>query len=113
VQRLHDALWIHDDSHSRVPLLRMTIVRLTGGGLWLHSPTPLADEVRRSVDALGEVTAIVAPNNAHNLFVGDWVRAYPAAQGYAARGIPAKVPELANANLIADHAQRCTGRAGH
>jgi hypothetical protein len=39
----------------------MTVVRLADGGLFIHSPVSLDGALRAAVDALGPVTAIVAP----------------------------------------------------
>ena len=50
---------------------RMTVVRLSDGGLFLHSPIRLDGGLRAQLDALGEVRAIVAPNRFHHLFAGD------------------------------------------
>ena len=58
---------------------RMTVVRLSDGGLFVHSPVALDLETRREVDALGEVRAVVAPSVFHHLFVGEWMAAYPKA----------------------------------
>jgi hypothetical protein len=41
---------------------RMTVVRLAGGGLFVHSPVALDPATRRAVDALGPVRAVVAPS---------------------------------------------------
>jgi len=58
---------------------RMSIVRLTDGGLFVHSPVALDDEMRSEVDALGPVRAIVAPSRMHHLYVSDWLERYPSA----------------------------------
>lgn len=46
---------------------RTTVVRLTGGALWVHSPCPPSAEVCAALDALGEVRWIVVPNRFHHL----------------------------------------------
>lgn len=51
---------------------RMTVIRLPDGGLFLHSPIRLDDGLRAELDALGTVRAVVAPNKAHHLYVGDY-----------------------------------------
>lgn len=67
--------------------VRMTIFRLPGGDLLLHSPTPFSGEVARAVEALGRVRHLVAPNIAHWTFLADWQRAYPDATTWAAPGL--------------------------
>ncbi|HEY0846847.1 MAG TPA: DUF4336 domain-containing protein [Noviherbaspirillum sp.] len=73
---------------------RMSIIRLESGGLWLHSPIPISDQMREQLAALGEVKFIVAPSKTHHLFVSDCVSAYPQARLFGARGLPAKRPDL-------------------
>ena len=73
---------------------RMTVIRLPDGGLWLHSPTPLDEGLRKEINALGPVSHIVAPNRIHYWWVGDWKQAYPEAHTYAA---PKVVQEAAKA----------------
>jgi hypothetical protein len=67
--------------------VRMTIFRLSDGDLLLHSPTPFSPELAKSVEALGRVRHLVAPNIAHWSFLADWQRAYPDATCWAAPGL--------------------------
>jgi hypothetical protein len=80
----------------------MTVVRLSDGGLFLHSPIRLDGGLRAQLDALGEVRAIVAPNKYHHLFAGDCRSAYPRAKLYAAPGLPEKRKDLKFDGLLAD-----------
>jgi hypothetical protein len=73
---------------------RMTVVRLNGRRLWLHSPIPLSAELQRELADLGEVSAIVAPNQMHHLFLTACAAAYPQATVYAAPGLARKRPDL-------------------
>jgi hypothetical protein len=79
----------------------MTIIRLPGGGLWLHSPVACAPDLVCAVKALGPVAAIVAPNAFHYAHLADWVRAFPDAAVYGVAGLAAKVPGIAFAALDA------------
>ncbi|MBX3229078.1 MAG: DUF4336 domain-containing protein [Labilithrix sp.] len=90
---IDDGLWIAERRLRFVGLevgTRMTVVRLAGGGLFVHSPVALDDATREAVDRLGPVAAIVAPCLYHHLFVGDWARAYPAASVSGCPGLAAK-----------------------
>lgn len=82
-----EGLWLIDGpahAHGRIPYpTRATVVRLEGGGLWVHSPTPLTKRLRAEVDALGPVQHLVAPNHAHVAHLGDWAEAYPEAACWA------------------------------
>ena len=73
---------------------RMTCIRLGDGRLFLHSPVKLDPVLRNSLDALGEVRAIVAPNKLHHLFVAEYVRSYPRAGAYSAPSLSKKRPDL-------------------
>jgi hypothetical protein len=73
---------------------RMTVARLAGGRLWLHSPVPLGAGERAALDALGSVRYVVAPSKVHHLFVAPLLDAYPNARAYAAPGLSDKRPEL-------------------
>jgi hypothetical protein len=81
---------------------RMTVVRLSDGGLFLHSPIRLDSGLRSELDRIGEVRAIVAPNKFHHLFAGDCRAAYANAKLYAARGLPEKRKDLKFDGLLAD-----------
>lgn len=69
---------------------RMAVIQLSGGGLFIWSPTELTDALRAEVDALGEVRFLIAPNSLHHLFLGDWQRFYPDARAYAPPGLREK-----------------------
>jgi hypothetical protein len=73
---------------------RMTVIRLPGGGLWLHSPVRLEAAVRAAVDVLGPVRFLVAPNLMHHLHMKDWAAAYPEARVVALAGLRRKQPGL-------------------
>lgn len=60
--------------------VRMTIVKLSSGGLLLHSPIPYTKELGSEVDKLGPVSFIVGPSVMHHLFVREWSYAYPKAK---------------------------------
>jgi hypothetical protein len=83
---------------------RMTVIRLTDGGLFLHSPVRLDGATRAALDALGPVRAVVAPSKVHHFFVGDYLSAYPEAQAWAAPGLPAKRTDLAFQGALSDEA---------
>jgi hypothetical protein len=81
---------------------RMTVVRLAGGGLFIHSPVALDAATREAVDALGPVVAIVAPCRFHHLHVAEWARAYPDASVSACPGLDAKRPDVRWSRVLGD-----------
>ncbi len=72
----------------------MTVIKLAGGGLFLHSPTKLDDETKQALDAIGEVRAVVAPSRAHHLFVGDYIKAWPNAKLYGPPGLVGDIADF-------------------
>jgi hypothetical protein len=100
-------LWVADRRFRNGPFevgLRMTVIRLRGGGLFLHSPVRLDRELRAELDALGEVRGVVAPNRHHHLFAADYGAGYPDARLYAAPGLPLKRSDLKFAEELGDTA---------
>lgn len=81
---------------------RMTIVRLSGGGLFVHCPVSLDETTRREVDALGRVRAVVAPSLFHHLYVGEWIAAYPDASFHACPGLEKKRADLRWDGVLGD-----------
>ncbi|MBS7700402.1 MULTISPECIES: DUF4336 domain-containing protein [unclassified Chelatococcus] len=85
-------IWIVDSGPLRVagliPLpVRMTVIRLAGGSLLLHSPTRFEAALKRQMDEIGPITHIVAPNSAHWSFVKEWQHQVPDAITWAAPGL--------------------------
>lgn len=81
---------------------RTTIIRLSGGGLFVHCPVALDPELRREVDALGPVVGVVAPSLFHHLYVGQWMAAYPEAEVWACPGLERKRSDLAWTGVLGD-----------
>ena len=73
---------------------RMTVVRLPGGGVWIHSPVRLEASTRAAVEALGPVRFLVAPNLMHHLHMRDWSAASPEARVVALEALRRKQPQL-------------------
>ncbi len=67
--------------------VRMTVVRLQDGGLWLHSPTKHTPQLQAALEALGPVRHLVAPDTAHWVHVSPWRKAVPGAQVWTAPGV--------------------------
>ena len=105
MQQLHSDLWTTDSSLRFLGLevgARMTVVRLPGPKLLLHSPIAATAELVREVKALGPVAYLVAPNRFHHLYIGQWQQACPEASVYVAPGLDAKRPDLEIAGVLAD-----------
>jgi hypothetical protein len=84
---------------------RMTIVRLSSGALWLHSPITATPARLEAVRALGPIRQIVAPNKFHHLFVREWARAAPDARCWAEPALAKRKPELGFDGILGDAAE--------
>jgi hypothetical protein len=86
-----DGAWVVDGSPQHVLGLtfpiRMTVLRLADGGLWLHSPTRHTPALEAALAPLGPVRHLVAPNTAHWAHVSPWQKAFPNAKLWAAPGV--------------------------
>ncbi|RJT35266.1 DUF4336 domain-containing protein [Mesorhizobium waimense] len=64
----------------RLPLpftTRMTVVRLSTGHLFLHSPIKFDERLAKELRGLGRVRHLVSPNQFHYAHIGEWARAFP------------------------------------
>jgi hypothetical protein len=73
---------------------RTTVVRLSGGALWVHSPCPPSDDVCAALDALGEVRWIVVPNRFHHLQTPATAARYPNALVVGPKTAQARNPNV-------------------
>jgi Domain of unknown function (DUF4336) len=80
--------------------LRMTVVRLGSGELWVHSPITIDSDLADKVAALGSVRYLVGPNRVHHLHLGTWAKRFPDAEIWGAEGLAAKRPDLRFAGTV-------------
>src|SRR3954463_12475647 len=95
--RAADDIWIVDDTpiHPaglRLPV-RMTVIRLSSGGVLLHSPIRYSSSLRMELERIGPIKYLLAPNVAHWMFLSGWQKALPDA-------ITLAVPGLANRKQV-------------
>jgi len=62
---------------------RMTVVQLTNGDLFLHSPIKFDERLAKQLQGLGTVRHLVSPNQFHYAHIGEWAKAYPEAITWA------------------------------
>ncbi|WP_457106898.1 DUF4336 domain-containing protein [Methylobacterium sp. P5_C11] len=90
-----DGLWIVDSGPLHafgIPLpVRMTVVRLQDGTIWLHTPTRYDARLHRDIATLGPIRHLVAPNIAHWLFLKDWQSHCPQALTWAAPNLRRRI----------------------
>ena len=98
-QAFGEEIWIGEGAEAEVAgfryPLRMAVIRLSGGGLFIWSPIPLTEALRREVEKLGPVEHLIAPNSLHHLSLAEWKQAYPQAMLHAPPGLREKRPDLA------------------
>jgi hypothetical protein len=74
----------------RLPLpftTRMTVVRLSNGDLFLHSPIKFDERLAKELQGLGSVRHLVSPNQFHYAHIGEWARAFPETITWASPGV--------------------------
>ncbi len=109
LRQLAPDLWIVDRPQAFYGLsvgARMTVIRLAGGRLLLHSPVVLDDALRAELDAVGQVAYAVAPNRVHHLHAGEVALVYPGARLWIGPGLETKRPDLRFEAILGDEAPR-------
>jgi hypothetical protein len=72
-----------------------TVVRLSSGGLLVHSPARLTPAFERALDELGDVRFVVPASKLHgHLHMEQYREAYPRAELLAAPGLAGRRPDL-------------------
>lgn len=97
LREISEGLWVCDRAFSTLGVqssLRMVVVRLESGDLFLHSPVALSDGLKQELKAIGQVRHVVAPNMAHHLFVSPYSDAFPDATLWGAPGLAEKKSAL-------------------
>jgi hypothetical protein len=82
--------------------VRMTIIRLGDGTLWIHSPTQFFAMLQRSLEDIGPIGHLVAPNSAHWTFLEEWQGRVPKAVTWAAPGLRDRAP-VKRSSVRLDH----------
>lgn len=104
-----DLVWVKEHALSLMGCAirtRMTVLRLDAG-LCVHSPVPIDDVTRHSIEKLGEVIAIVAPSNCHHLYFASAQRAFPRARTFGTADVQRKRKDLRFDELIGDEPPAC------
>ena len=87
LKQVAERVWIVDSGPIRamgIPLpVRMTVIQLADGGIWVHSPTPYNDQLRRDIERIGPIHHLIAPSYAHWMFLLQWQQACPGAIAWA------------------------------
>jgi hypothetical protein len=99
-------VWIADGGWIRFYGLpfptRMTVIRLSDGSLWVHSPIADSEGIADAVAALGEVRHLIAPNWIHYAWIPDWQAKFPRAVTWGSPGVVARADKY-GVQLQIDH----------
>src|SRR5690625_3395667 len=90
-------IWVIDRPHAMMGIelgTRTTLVQRDDLSLIMISPGPFTDEIWREIHSLGEVSALIAPNIHHHLFMKDAAERAPNAAIYLAKGLSEKEKNL-------------------
>ncbi|MGD9860249.1 MAG: DUF4336 domain-containing protein [Marinobacterium sp.] len=98
MKKLAHDIWIFDGEPVQFLGLpfstRMTVVRLSSGDLWVHSPIKLSESITEQIESLGCVKYLIAPNHLHHLFLSAWIAAYPNTEVYGTREVIKKRSDI-------------------
>lgn len=103
LQHVGESIWCHDQliRFGGLPLWhRMTLVRLAGGGMIIHSPTRIDEELADEIRSLGPVIAVIAPSWWHDLYLVNCLHAFPSARLYVAPTLARWRPSLPFTDLL-------------
>jgi hypothetical protein len=92
-----DEVWLASEPVSILGMkmtATMTVVRLPGERLLLHSPVAMTEKLLESVESLGKVTHLYAPNTFHHVWMGEWASAFPSACVHGPSALRKKRPDL-------------------
>lgn len=95
LKRVAKNIWIVDGGQIEMDVklfkmpfsTRMTIIRLSDGSLWCHSPIKPTVDLLKDVSQLGKVTHLVSPNMLHYAYISEWKKYYPNAISWASPGV--------------------------
>ncbi len=74
---------------------QMTVIRLGGGEILLHSPVPVTEALAAEIDALGPVRWVLAPAAFHHLAVRETLARWPDAAPLCSATLLRKRPDVA------------------
>lgn len=92
---------------------RMTVVKLSSGDLWVHSPVECSSELVEELRQLGNLRYLVAPSRMHDLYLPAWFAACPELVGYAPRALIESKPEKGCTMALEDGPLPWSEEIGH
>lgn len=84
-------IWIVDGSWIKfygIPFpTRMTIIRLSSGDVWVHSPIKIDDKLAKTISSIGTVRYLIAPNWIHYTWIPDCQKHFPDSLTFVSPGV--------------------------
>lgn len=91
-------IWIYDGStvsfYGFPFTTRMTVIKLSNGKLWIHSPEKIKKGLLEELKEIGEIKYLISPNKLHHIFNQEWMDIFPEASCYAAPGLVEKRSDI-------------------
>jgi hypothetical protein len=81
--------------------VRMTLIE-TGDGIVIYSPVALSASHIEQIHQMGEVSAIIAPNLFHHLFLRPCIAEFPRARALVPQGLMEKIGPIPGAEVMAE-----------
>lgn len=108
IRQISENIWVIERGYVLFETLdvggRTTVIKLPSGGLFVHSPLALTKDLKQTVDELGEVSVVVAPNTEHIDFIKQWKTFYPNAKYLAPPTTMERLSDIPfDAELYADN----------
>lgn len=98
LRSLGQSIWVVDQDFRAFGVnlgIRMTIVRLEDGSVWVHSPIKIDDDLAAKLESVGPVKHIVAPSRFHHMFAIDAHTRWPEATLWVSPGLVDKFDKFA------------------
>lgn len=92
-----DDVWVIERSYLWGPFDvggKTVVIRLKGGGLFVHAPLALSPTLKERLDEIGNVAVVISPNSEHCDFITQWKFYYPQAKYLAAPELMKKRNDL-------------------
>lgn len=102
---LTDTIWIKEYQIRYAGTVfdaRMTVIRMSNGKLFVHSPCEIDGITKAAIEKLGQVEFIAAPGSYHYFYVQSAQRAFPEAETHICPGIERKLPNIEFDWLLGD-----------
>lgn len=103
-------IWEYEYTHNKSLLhvrMRMVVVKLTSGGLWIYSPNPIDTTLQRRLEEIGPIEHLVAPNCFHDLFIIGLISQFPRTTVWGAPGLSSKIGSTKIEELGRESSQWC------